>query len=366
MSYSEQCRGNKESAYQVKRTPSQQTELKKRTTVADVAERAGVSTASVSRAINSPDTVRPELRARIETAIGELGYISSAAARALVTRHTRAVGAIVPTLDNAIFASGISALQRRLTYHGYTLLVAASEYDLSQEESEARAMLSHGVEGVVLIGQRHERALFELLDREGVAYVSCWTYAADAPHPCIGFDNRQAARRLAEYVIDVGHRRIGVIAGITVNNDRAESRLAGIRDAIAARGLTLPDDLVVEMPYGISEGKEGLRLLRQARGGAPTAVICGNDVLAIGALLECQDAGIPVPGKLSIVGFDDLPISAHFRPALTTVRVPATEMGVRAADYLVARLSGRPAADRTEVETSLILRDTCAPPSDDT
>ena len=337
---------------------------RKRITVADVAQRAGVSTASVSRALNRPDAVRPELRSRIAAAIAELGYIPSAAARALVTRHSRAVGAIVPTLDNAIFASGISALQRRLAHHGYTLLIAASEYDLGQELSEARAMLSHGVEGVVLIGQRHDPSLFELLDREEIAHVSCWTYSPDAPHPCIGFDNRKAGRRLAEHVIDVGHRRIGVIAGVTHNNDRAEQRLAGIRDAMDARGLTLPDDLVVEMPYGITEGKEGLRLLLQAHGGEPTAVICGNDVLAIGALLECQDTGIPVPGKLSIVGFDDLPLSAHLRPALTTIRVPATGMGLRAADYLVARLSGRPAADHIEVETSLILRDTCAPPAE--
>ena len=345
------------------RTPSSEHQPHKRATVADVAQRAGVSTATVSRAINRPEAVRPELRVRIEEAIRELDYFPSAAARALVTRQSRAVGAIVPTLDNAIFASGISALQRRLAHHGYTLLIAASEYDLAQEVSEARAMLSHGVEGVMLIGQRHEQALFDLFDRERVAYVSCWTYSVDAPHPCIGFDNRQAARRLAEYVIDVGHRRIGVISGITQNNDRAESRLAGVRDAIDARGLTLPDELVVEVAYGITEGKEGLRLLCRASGGAPTAVICGNDVLATGALLQCQAEGIAVPDELSIVGFDDLPLSAHLRPALTTLRVPATEMGTRAADYLVARLSGRPVADRAEVETSLILRDTCAPPA---
>ena len=345
------------------RHPVPDNEPRKRPTVADVARRAGVSTASVSRALNQPDAVRPEVRQRIEAAIGELGYIPSAAARALVTRHSRVVGAIVPTLDNAIFASCISALQRRLAEHGYTLLIAASEYDLDQEVTEARAMLSRGVEGVMLIGQRHDPSVFDLFNREDIAHVSCWTYSPDAPYPCIGFDNRRAARRLTNHVIDVGHRRIGVIAGITQGNDRAERRLEGIRDAIKTRGLTLPDDLIVEMPYGIAEGKEGLRLLRQAHGGPPSAIICGNDMLAIGALLECQDTGTAVPAELSIVGFDDLPLSAHLRPALTTIRVPATEMGARAADYLVARLSGHPAEGHVEVETSLILRDTCGPPA---
>lgn len=328
-----------------------------------VARRAGVSTASVSRALNNPESVRPALRERIYAAVRDLGYIPSGPARALVTRQSRAIGAVVPTLDNAIFASGISALQRRLGTSGYSLLVAAHEYDLDEEVESVRALLGHGVEGLMLVGAAHRSALHELLERNAVAYVCCWMYAADAPHPCIGFDNRATARGLAETLLDLGHRDIAVLAGVTRDNDRAADRLAGIRDALADLGLTLPPERVIEMPYDMSAGRQGLRTLQQARPDSwPTAVICGNDVLAIGALLECHAQGVAVPQTLSVVGFDDLPIAAQFQPPLTTVHVPATEMGRRAAEYLLARVGGCSVDDHLPIETSLIFRDTCGPP----
>lgn len=331
-------------------------------TITEVAHRAGVSTATVSRALNKPESVRAELRERIHATIRQLGYIPSGAARALVTRRTRAVGAVVPTLDNAIFASGISALQRRLGASGYTLLVAASEYDLDQEVEEVRTLLGHGIECLMLVGTAHRPALYELLERNAVAYVCCWMYAPDAPHPCIGFDNQAAARRLTEMLLALGHRDIAVIAGVTRDNDRAAGRLAGVRQAVTNHGLTLPAERVVEVPYEIGAGRQGWCTIQAVRTDWPTAVVCGNDILAIGVLLECNAQGISVPKTLSVVGFDDLPIAAHFQPPLTTVRIPAVEMGTRAGDYLLARISGESVADHVAVDTNLIFRETCGPP----
>lgn len=335
---------------------------RRQVSLGDVARAAGVSTASVSRVLNSPERVRPQLRARIEAAIQELGYIPSGAARALVTRKTRAIGAIVPTLDDAIFATGIGSLQRRLTRLGYTLLVAASEYDWAQELREAQTLLTHGVEGIMLIGEAHDRALYRLLERSGVPFVNCWIYRAASEYPCIGFDNRRAAYQLAEYLIELGHRDVAMIAGITQGNDRAHDRVMGVRDALAANGYGLSSERFVEQPYDIAEGRNGLRELLARRTEPPTAVICGNDVLAMGALFECQSRGLGVPEFMSIAGFDDLSISAHLQPGLTTVRVPSAEMGQRAADFLVQRLSGQPALDHIEVETSLVVRGTTARP----
>lgn len=331
--------------------------------LSDVARLAGVSTASVSRTINSPNLVRPESRERIEAAIRELGYIPSGAARALATRQSRAIGAIVPTLDDAIFATGISALQRRLTQLGYTLLVAASEYDPKQELREAHALLTHGVEGLMLIGENRDPELYRLLERSRVPFVNCWTYRAASSHPCIGFDNERAARQLTEYLIDLGHRDIAMIAGITRGNDRAQARVDGVRGALKAIDCDLPGERFIEQRYGIAEGRNGMRELLTRCSQPPTAVICGNDVLAMGALFECQSRGLAVPEALSIAGFDDLNVSAHLQPSLTTVKVPSSEMGTLAADFLAQRLKGRPALDHMEVETTLVVRNTTKRPS---
>lgn len=330
--------------------------------LADVARHAGVSTASVSRVLNAPDRVSDAVRGRVEQAVAQLGYIPSGAARALASRDTRAMGALVPTLNNAIFASGINSLQRRLGQLGYALLVASCEYDLEEEAQQARTLLAHGVEGLMVVGSAHSPELYRLVRQRRVPLVRCWAYDPAEDVPCIGFDNRAAARGVADYLLDLGHRRIAMIAGICRGNDRAQARVDGVREALEHRGLALPPERLVESRYDVAEGRQALRHLLSVRQ-RPTAVICGNDVLAQGALFECQARGIAVPDDLSITGFDDLKISAQLVPPLTTVRVPSAEMGERAADFLVDSRGGQSHLQHVEVETSLVLRGTTAPPA---
>ena len=147
---------------------------------------------------------------------------------------------------------------------------------------------------------------------------------------------------------------------ITRDNDRAAARLAGVRDALAAAGIGLPAQRVVERRYGIAAARDGLQRLLQASP-APTAVVCGNDVLAFGALLEAQRLGIEVPRQLSIVGFDDLDLASQLQPALTTVHVPAEDMWRQAADRVLALLRGEPQPAATEVEVSLVVRGSTGP-----
>jgi LacI family transcriptional regulator len=199
-----------------------------------------------------------------------------------------------------------------------------------------------------------------LLEKRGIALVNTGVYDAKAPHPSIGFDNRAAARRLAEHLLDLGHREITMIAGPTSGNDRASARVAGVRDALAERGLPFPDSRVVERPYRVVEGRLGLRALK-AREPGVTAVICGNDVLAGGALIEAQALGLVVPRDLSIAGFDDLDWAAQIPPGLTTLALPAKEIGYLAADYLIDSLSGKSVPHAIEVEVKLILRGSTGP-----
>lgn len=323
----------------------------------DVASRAGCSTASVSRVLNRPDLVQEALRQRVQSAMRELGYVPNSAARALRSRRTHIVGIVIPTLNYAIYARLVEGLQQRLLHHRYSLLVATSEYDLAAEEDRARVLIERGVEGLVLIGDTHRPTLYEHLESSGIPYVNTYVYRADELHPCIGFDNRRATAEVTEFLLELGHRSFGVISAMTAGNDRAAERVAGVRTTLEKRGLALPADAVYERPYSIAGGREGFRYLRGLRP-SPSAIVCGNDVLAIGALLEARSSGVKVPDEVSIVGFDNLELAANMDPPLTTVDVPATQMGERAADFLAATIAGESVLRAIRIEPTLIARKT--------
>ncbi len=331
--------------------------------LSDVATLAGVSPATASRALNTPDKVGTEMRDRVRAAAAALGYVPDAAARALASRRSRTIGAVVPTLDNPIFATGVQRLESRLNERGYALVVASSDYRIDKELRQAINLLERGIEGLMLTGTEHHPSLYMLLETRGAPHVNTWVDAGDAAHPCIGFDNVEAAVRLTNYLLDLGHQRFAMIAGIAEGNDRAAARIVGVREALARRGLRLDDDRLVEEPYGVGAGRDGLRaVLAGPPEQRPTAVICGNDLLAFGAIFEAASMGLDVPRDLSVVGFDDAELSSHIPPGLTTMHVPSGEMGALAADYLVNRIEGKPARHRTRVEVRLVVRGSTAPP----
>lgn len=328
-------------------------------TARDVAQAAGVSIATVSRTFNGGAGVAEALRARVITVARELGYTPHAAARALASQRSRTIGAVIPTLENSNFAFGIEALQRRLGEAGYTLLIASSDYDPAEELRQVHALAAHGVAGMMLVGAHHAAGLHEFLEAKRIPCVSAWVL--DPDWPCVGFDNVEVGRALANYLLDLGHREFGVIAQFTGTSDRSAGRVAGVRDALARRGLSLPHERLIERPHRIIEGQLALRtMLHGAR--RPTAVICGTDVLAFGALVEARQQGIDVPRELSIAGINDVEFAAYLNPPLTTVRLPADEIGLRSADYLLNCVRQHPVAPVTRLPFSLIVRGSTAPP----
>jgi len=329
--------------------------------LSDVAELAQVSTATVSRALTCPGKVKPATAARIRQAVQALGYVAHGAARALASKRTHTIGAVIPTLDNAIFANTAHALQKTLDEAGYTLLIASHEFDAEVEARVTQALVERGVDGLVLLGATHHPSVLRMLDTQQIPYVLTWALDAAGRHPCVGFDNRAAAIRIANHLLELGHRDFAMISGITLGNERASERLEGVRQALSARGLSFAPGRVVEKPYTLSAGREGLReVLRGAP--RPTAVVCGNDVLAIGALAECHAQGIAVPREISVTGFDDLEMAAVVTPPLTTVHFPTAELGTYAAQHLLARLAGKPFEARTELPVDLVVRASTAPP----
>ncbi|HEX7387298.1 MAG TPA: LacI family DNA-binding transcriptional regulator [Castellaniella sp.] len=342
-----------------KNTTSRDVKLK------DVAAAAGVSVTTASRALSDPKKVQADTLTRIMAAVRQLGYLPNSAARALRSRRTRLIGAVLPTLNYAIYSLQIKALQNTLNQHGYSLVVTASGYSSLEEMHQARTLIERGVEGLVLIGSAHHPDLNTLLENQEIPSVDTYVYGAHSRGPCVGFNNAKVSAKAIGYLIDLGHRHIAMVAGVTRDNDRAGGRVQGVKAELAAHGLSLPPQHLIEKPYTIAAGREALRALLTTQP-RPTAVFCASDVLAFGVLIECSHQGIDVPKHLSVIGFDNLEFCAHLPPGMTTINVPAEAMGEGAARYLIAKLSGSAVEPQVELEANLIIRGTTAPPANQT
>ena len=219
--------------------------------LSDVAKRAGCSAATVSRVLNKPDRVDPAARKRVDAAIAELGYLRNGAARALRSRRTRTIGAIIPTLDHAIYAHLLSALQACTSEHGYSLLVTTSGFQIEQELRQARLLVERGAEGIVLVGHTHSPALYAALETNGIPFVNTYTYKPDSPHASVGFDNRAASRQIVDYLIDLGHPDFVIMVGFQKDNHQVNDRIAEVDQNPArvrgAFGAVWPDTLVAQI-----------------------------------------------------------------------------------------------------------------------
>lgn len=331
--------------------------------IRDVARRAGVSTATVSRALNKPDSVSEVLRDRIEKVIEVIGYIPDASARALSSRRTRTIGAIVPTVDNAMFAQGLQALQSYLADQDYLLLLATNEYDQDVELKQARNLVERGVDALVLRGDERHKLLRKLLLSQKIPFVNLGVYEPEKPYPSVGVDNAEAGRTIARYVTGLGHRKVALVSAIQRNNDRAQARQRGILDILDGIGCSPPPKWRLHANYTLDEARDAARalLLSDDR---PTAVLCGNDVIAYGVMLEAIRLGVPVPEQLSVAGFDDLDWSRHLQPSLTTIHMPTNDIWTRAGRYLVETLNGMTPIKHQKVDFSLVVRESTAAPPD--
>ena len=330
------------------------------TLLADVAKEAGVSTASVSRVLNRAPCVSNQLRVRVEAAVDKLGYVPHGSARALASRRIGAIGALVPTLDNSIFSTGINRLEQRLKHHDYRLLIATYRYDLDDELEALHTLIQQGVDGLVLIGHDHRPSALTTLRRRQLPFLTCWHGIDDADWPSIGFDNIAPAHALAEHLLSLGHRRLAIVSAPIENNDRARSRMQGFLKAAEQADCAIPPDHIITVHYGIAEGFQALETLMRLKM-PPTAILCGNDTLAFGVMLAAQRAGIRIPEDLSVTGFDDLPQARFMTPALTTVAVPATDIGYQVADTLVARIEGETRPNQQLLDAPLVIRDSTGP-----
>jgi LacI family gluconate utilization system Gnt-I transcriptional repressor len=326
----------------------------------DVADAAGVSLVTVSRAINTPDKVAQETLAVVRAAVARLGYVPNLTAGSLASSRSRIVAAIVPTISNQVFSETIEALTRTLAERGHQLLLGQSAYRAGDEEALVEAFLGRRVDGLVLTGCGQSAALRARLRRAGVPVVQTWDLAegpggaaAAVLDMAVGFSNAAAGRAAARPLIERGCRALGFVGA---DEDRSRQRLEGYRAQAAAAGLgEVPADLM-RPPVQVDQAAQQLAQLL-ARRADLDAVFCSNDLLASGVLFECHRRGIEVPRRLAVMGFGDLPIARAAAPPLSTVRVRCAEMGERAGQMLLARLAGQdPGARHVDIGFEVVAR----------
>jgi LacI family transcriptional regulator len=319
----------------------------------DVARDAGVSLATVSRAMMKPELLSPETLERVRASAQRLTYRPDAMARALASGRSTIVGAVVPTLDNAIFSRALQAMQSSLATAGYQLLVASHHYNALAEAEAIRTLLARGVDGLMLVGAERAPDAEMLIERCPVPVVLTWRGRADLASVTV--DNEKAGWLAAEHLYSLGHRRIGMVTGSFTFNDRQRARMAGARAFLQSAGLDLPDWLIAQQPTTLAGGRAGCATLLEL-GEPPTAMIGGIDLIAIGCLLEAQARGLSVPGDVSVVGIDNLDMSAHVTPALTTVHIPTGDIGAVAAQTLIGMIRDGLPASTHDLPVALVAR----------
>lgn len=324
-----------------------------RASLEDVAKLAGVSTATVSRVLNGSTTVRQSRREAVEHACEELGYVINRAARTLASRRSMTIGAVVPTLATETFSRTLAAFQQHIHQSGYTLLLANSDFDPDIELREVNKLLEYGIDALMLVGHTHHPRLLERIRQHAIPCIQ--TFSIDPNFPSIGYDSIGAARLVAKHLLDLGHRQFGIIAGTPPTNDRVSDRLRGTRETLVEAGLTLTDGNIIQSAFTINEARKAMFTLLDGPQ-PPTAVICGNDMLAFGALRAASERYLRVPNDISIVGFNDYEYAEHLERPLTTVRVELDQIGHRAAQYLLLTLNGEAAESHAVLTPELIVR----------
>lgn len=330
-------------------------------TLEDVARAAGVSTATVSRCLNEPGKVSEKTRERVMQAVNKLNYSPNFGARAIAANRTGIFGAVIPTMENAIFARGIEAFQKALVDKNAITLVASSAYNPEQEAQQIRTMVARGADGLLLIGTERRPEIYDFLSERNIPTVIAWACSDNQTQSYVGFDNRAASEQLVLKAIGMGHRSFACISAPTGSNDRARDRVLGAQQAIAGAGLDAAAMRIIETDYSIPNGATAFDQIISA-GPLPSLVICGNDVLAVGAIQAAKKAGLDVPGDVSITGFDDIELATVISPALTTVHVPHRQMGQLAGDTLYSLVQDTSEPVRVELETRIVERDSLAPP----
>jgi DNA-binding LacI/PurR family transcriptional regulator len=340
-------------------------------TIKDIARLSAVSHSTVSRALRGNPLIAEGTAERIRQVARELGYLPSAAARSLKTNRTQVLGVILSSLDDPFFGEILQGIEEAAQDGGYSLFIAASQRDAQREEAIVQAMREHSVDGAIICSSSFSSAQSRLFSKFGIPIVVVNNQSAEDYRYSIYHDDVDGCRQAARHLAGLGHRRIAYLGN--ANSGRTNlDRLAGFQLELAAAGIPIPDGYILNASgggpeQGLAAAAYFLRLPER-----PTALVCFNDMMATGVLKGLQQAGVAVPGEMSVTGFDNIIFSAYTNPPLTTFDQPKRFIGQEAARLVLELLDAGPdGADENQprvriLKGSLLVRQSTAPPANET
>ena len=303
----------------------------------DVATRAGVSTMTVSRALSEPGKVSEEMRERVLRAVKEIGYLPNHLAGSLSSNRSTTIGLIVPSIDNSIYTQTVKGLSEVLKRSGFQLMIAESGHDPVEEEELITVFLSHRVSGLVLHNTEHTPQAVEKIAKSGVPVVENGNIPERPLDMVVSYSNRDASYAMTMHLGRLGYRKIAFASLYSVHNDRSKDRLQGYLAALKQLGIPADPRLIVETERGLAAGAEVMARVVQSTPEVD-ALFCAGDVLAVGALFECQRRNWAVPRRIALASFDDVELLRHVTPSVTTLRLPRYDIGDRTARILLSRI----------------------------
>ena len=339
--------------------------MARRITIKDIAREAGVSAQTVSRAINDKGEIRPETRARILRIADQLGYRPNSVARSLATQRTQNIGLVVPDVSNPFFASVARGIQDAAHQNRYNVFLCNTDENAEREQSAIRSLEAQRVDGILLCSSRlPEAELLQLANR----YQPLVLVNRCVAHPqtgCVLVDDARAMKQAVQYLIDLGHRRIGLLAG-PAKSHSGQQRSLGYLQAMHEGGLDAPASWQIHCPPQVIGGRTAARTML---GRAPelTVLVAYNDLVAVGALQACADLNLRVPEDCAILGCDDVMLAALVSPPLTTIRIPTYELGQQAMALLLDMMASQAGQLDTQpppitISPTLIVRDSVNKP----
>ena len=334
----------------------------KRPDIREVAAAARVSLATVSRVLNNVATVDEKLRKRVLSVAENLNYVPNRQASSLVSGRSRLFGVIISEITNPFFPELIQGFETRAVEIGYEALIGSTNYDLKSMELCVQRMLARNVDGVAVMTFGIEKPLLERFASQKIPMVFIDEAPARPLTAAIKVDYWHGIQQSVQHLAVLGHRRIGFISG-PKDLRSAQSRLDAFKRSILSLGIKLPTGMIVEGDHTIESGQRGLQSFQQLKL-PPSAILCSNDMTAIGVMHAAFDAGLRIPSDLSIIGFDDISLSRHLLPPLSTVRMSCHEIGARAVDCLHSLVGGQPDGRIDKpILTSLVVRQSTDIPS---
>jgi DNA-binding LacI/PurR family transcriptional regulator len=329
--------------------------------IGEIARRANVSTATVSRTLNRSGAVRPETARKVWRAAAALNYYPNSHARALVSGRSRLLGLIVSDITNPFFPELVHSFETLATQQGYDLILTSTEYQTARMIGCVRRMLERKVDGVAIMTSEMDLGLIKELARRGVplVFMDVGRVGPRMSHVLIDYGN--GIRQAVDHVLGLGHTRVAFITG-PLDLHSARTRRQAFVEGMRAHRLRHDPRLIREGTHTADGGQKAMAALLRT-GKAPTAVVCSNDWTAIGALHAIDAAGLRVPEDISIVGFDDIPLATYTNPPLTSVRMSARDVGSTAFDALFSLIGGeRLEGDVYEIPTQLVVRQSSGRP----